>query len=393
MTLRLALLLVSLIILGIIGFICHLKYQRIRSKKRPSELAAELDTDSEIEQQVNTPFFTENVISDIPEEAASVLQSEQGSSEHEAEPPALTTSLQELMDNKKIAQQLAQQMLPVYEEDSLIMEYVAVLPNINDSVKQINKVVTHLERELDWPAEISVAEKDRQQFGAISSFKDRHKVRHLKTTLQLKDKKGIADEQLLENYQQFVTKLANQFGCEFRFALEPEQANAAAIKLDEFVRDNDQIIILYILAQPDDSFSGESFKTAVTEAGLEHGEFDFFHLTSSSETNQGTKVYSLANMYKPGSFELESIDKFSTTGLCAFMVPSLLQDPVSGFREMCTSCKYISDQLNGVLTTNQRELLSEDNYIAICSEITAQKDKINAAGVESGSELAKKLFA
>ena len=393
MTLRLALLLVSLIILGIIGFVCHLKYQRNSSKKRPGETLSEFDADSQLDQEVNTPFFTENVISDIPEEAVSVLQSKQGESTLEAEPPALTTSLQELMDNKKVAQQLAQQMLPVHEEGDFIMEYVAVLPNINDSVKKINKAVSHLQRDLQWPAEILVTKKDPQKFTAISSLKDKTKIRHLKTTLQLKGKKGVADEQLLEDYQQFVNKLANQFGCEYRFALEPEQANAAVTRLDEFIKDNDQIIILYILAQPDDSFSGEALNNTVTEAGLEHGEFDFFHLTSSSETNQGAKLYSIANMYKPGSFDLKTLDKFSTTGLCVFMVPALLKDPVSGFREMCTSCKYIADQLNGVLTTNQRELLGEENYIVICTDITAQKDKMSAAGVESGSELAKKLFA
>ncbi len=394
MTLRLALLLVSLIILGLIGLICHQKYRRSGIKKRPNDLVAEMDDSSELEQQVNTPFFTENIVSDIPAESSAVLQPAEDQPQEESQSPTLTTSLQELMDNKRIAQQLAEQMLPEYDDNDFITEHVAVIPNVNNTVKQINKVTLHLMRDSDREIEVFAAVKNRQEFVPIFSLKDKTKVRHLKTVLQLKDNKGVVDEKQLEQYQQFVEKLANQFACEYKFALDDaKQVADVCVKLSEFIKDHDQITILYILAQPDDAFSGEALKAAATAAGLELGEFDFFHLVSSTETNQGDKVYSLANMYKPGSFSLELLDKFSTTGLCAFMVPALLKDPVSGFREMCTSCKYIADQLNGVLTTNRRELLDEDNYIAICSDITAHKDKLNAAGVVTGSELAQKLFA
>lgn len=393
MTLRLALLLVSLIIIGVIGLVCHQRYQRLNVKKRPSDLAAEIESDEELEQEVKTPFFTENISSDLAEEVESVLDSPQSTLKDEVVPPALTTSLEELTDNKKIAQQLAEQLLPVYAEDNFITQYVAVLPNVNDKAKQVNKVIALLANDVGRNIEILVKLKDRDAFVPITSVKNRDKIRHVKTILELKNKKGVADEKVLASYQQFVQKLATQFGCEYRFALADDQAVQACFKIDEFVREHDSIIILYILAQPDDSFSGEALNNAVTSAGLEHGEFDFFHFLSSSQTNQGSKVYSLANMYKPGTFDLETLDKFSTMGLCAFMVPALLEDPVSGFREMCTSCKYVADQLNGVLTTNQRELLSEDNYILVCSQITAHKEKLNAAGVDNGSALAKKLFA
>ena len=392
MTLRLALLLVSLIIIGVIGLICHQKYQRLNVKKRPSELAAEIESNEELEQEVNTPFFTENVISDIPEEVESVLDSPQSTQDKEVVPPELTTSLEELTDKKKIAQQLAEQMLPVYSEEDFITEYVAIFPNLNDSAKQVNKAIALIAKDFGREIEVLVKLKDRDAFVPIASVKNRDKIRHVKTILELKDKKGVADEKVLASYQQFAQKLATQFGCEYKFALTDDQAIKACINIEEFIKEHDSIIILYILAQPDDSFSGEALRNAVTSAGLEHGEFDFFHFVSSSETNLGSKVYSLANMYKPGKFDLENLDKFSTMGLCAFMVPALLEDPISGFREMCTSSRHIADQLNGVLTTNQRELLSEENYISVCTQITAHKDKLNAAGVENGSALANKLF-
>ncbi len=393
MTLRLALLLVSLIIIGVIGLICHQKYQRSNIKKRPSEIADEIDSDAELEQDVNTPFFTENVISDIPQEVESVLTPTESALEDDESSPELTASLEELLDKRKVDQQLAEQLLPEYQQDELITEYVAVLPNVNIKAKQVSKTVALIANDVGRDVEVKAKLKDRDAFVVLESVKGRNKIRHLKIVLQLKDKKGVVDEKILAAYQQFVEKLATQFGCEFKFALTDDKAIEACNKINEFIKEHDSIIILYILAQPDDSFSGEALKNAVTSAGLEHGEFDFFHFVSSSETNLGNKVYSLANMYKPGSFDLDILDKFSTMGLCAFMVPALLEDPVSGFREMCTSCKHIADQLNGVLTTNQRELLNEENYISICSQITAHKEKLNAAGVESGSELANKLFA
>lgn len=392
MTLRLALLLVSLVIIGIIGLVCHLKYNRSNAKKRPSELAEEIDSNLELEQELNTPFFTENVVSDIPEDSESVLTSTKPVIEEDEDTLELTTSLDELLDKKKMDLQLADQLLPEYTQNELITEYMAVLPNLNSTTTKVNKVVGIMVGDIGQDIVIQAKLKDQDTFVMLDSVEKKNKIRHLKTSISLKDKKGVVDEKNLAAYQQFVEKLATQFGCEYKFSLSDDKAAQACYKLNEFIKEHDSIIILYILAQPNASFSGQALNDAVTSAGLEHGEFDFFHLDSGTQTNLGDRVYSLANMYKPGSFNLQMLDNFSTMGLCAFMVPALLQDPASGFREMCTSCKFIADQLGGVLTTSQRELLNEKNYISICNEINAQKVKLNAAGVINGSELAKTLF-
>ena len=393
MTLRVALLLVSLIIIGFIGLLCHFRYRQLNPKKRLKNSAGVSEADALLEDDINAPFINENIISDIPQGNESLLEPKDRQVVDDPQTPELITSLEELADKKKIAQSIAAELLPEYSDDDLIFEHVAILPNVNKPAADILKFYQQQPSRLKNNAALTVTLKKQSQFTAIEQVKARHTVTHLKSEFRLKQKSGLADEAVIKEYEDFIRQLSNKLDCEYQFALSTDEAVTACERLKSFVKEYDLIIILYILAKPEASFNGTNLQKVVAAAGLEYGEFKFFHFLPESGDNQNQKLFSIANMYKPGSFDLDDMEKFSTMGLCAFMVPALVNDPVSGFNEMCTRCHKIADELSGVLTTNQRELLNEENYKQICNRIIDQKERLEERGVNNGSELAKRIFS
>ena len=392
MTLRLALLFVSLLLLGLIGLFCHIKYRQLHPKKR-LKTASVSEADALIDEDINAPFINENIISDIPETDTSLFDSVTKDEQQTIESPELKTSLDELVDYKHVEESIVSGLLPVYSVDDLIFEQVAVLPNVNMTVKEVKPIVESQIAKFDKDVEILVQLKKENEFVPLAPTRRRQKITHLKCTFKFRQKKGITDSQSIKDFETFIQGMSKQLSCSQYFALTTEEAVTARDKLNDFIKAHDLIIILYILAKPEDSFSGQDLKKTVTDCGLEFGEFKFYHYFSQSGENRHQKLFSLANMYKPGSFDQRSLDEFSTMGICLFMVPALINDPIAGFSEMCTHAKQIADGLSGVLTTNQRELLDENNYKLICAKINEHTEKLTEQGIKPGDAKAFELFA
>ncbi len=397
MTLRMALLLVSLIIIGLIGLVCHFRYRQLNPKKRlrnPGNVSPE---DTSVDEDVNMPFINENLVSDIPESAESLLKSPEPQLLDVTLTPELKTSIAELDDKKNVARSIAADLLPVYDldddSDELVFEHVAIVPNVKKPAAEIQAWFEKQPARLKNNILLSATIKKQAQFKPLGKIKAKHNITHLKSVYKLKQKSGLADEAGIKEYEGFVEALSNHYDCEYQFAMTTDQVINACRKLKSFIKDHDLIVILYILAKPESTFTGEDFKDAVTDAGLVYGEYKFFHFYSESNDKPKQKIFSIANMYKPGSFDLDSLDKFSTMGFCAFMVPALVKDPVAGFSEMCKRCNQIADDLSGVLTTNQRELLNEENYKHICNRIIEQKARLDEKGIKNGSEIAIQVFS
>lgn len=393
MTLRTALLLVSLIIIGIIGLICHLKYHQHNPKKRLVGSAAVPDEHTLLDEDANAPFINENLIPDIPPGTESLLEPQGPQNTEALDTPELTTSQEELDDRRKTARIIADEFLPKFADDEFIFEHHAILPNIKKPVAEIRKIFELQPGRIKENTDLMATIKKQSRFSPIEKIKARHHVTHLKTVFRLKQRSGFADETAIGEYETFVNTLSRRLDCERLFALKTDQAIAASQKLKAFVSENDLIIILYILSKPDATFNGTDLQSALTSAGLEFGEFKFFHFSPSDGENANQKLFSVASMYKPGCFDPDAMEKFSTMGLCAYMVPALINDPIGGFTEMCTRCHQIADDLSGVLTTNQRELLNEDNFRLIRDRIIEHKNRLNESGIDNGSDIAQMIFS
>ncbi len=80
----------------------------------------------------------------------------------------------------------------------------------------------------------------------------------------------------------------------------------------------DRLVTLFVVAAPGEEISGYELVVATEKCGLEYGAKEVYHRLMDGRPESGP-VFSVANMTKPGSFDLATITSLSTPGLTFFM--------------------------------------------------------------------------
>ncbi|HSC09985.1 MAG TPA: cell division protein ZipA C-terminal FtsZ-binding domain-containing protein, partial [Rhodanobacteraceae bacterium] len=76
----------------------------------------------------------------------------------------------------------------------------------------------------------------------------------------------------------------------------------------------DRIVTLFVAARADETFNGASLVVAAEKAGLTFGDMGIFHRLLPGKPQAGP-VFSMANMIKPGNFDMRHIDELRTPGV------------------------------------------------------------------------------
>ncbi|CUS48675.1 MAG: cell division protein ZipA [Idiomarinaceae bacterium HL-53] len=82
----------------------------------------------------------------------------------------------------------------------------------------------------------------------------------------------------------------------------------------------------------------------LTELGLKYGELDIFHRHEDT-AGKGTKLFSVADMYNPGVFDLDAIENFSTRGVALFMTLPMKADGHNAFTMMYNAANKIAEAM------------------------------------------------
>ena len=116
----------------------------------------------------------------------------------------------------------------------------------------------------------------------------------------------------------------------------------------EEVLQDGQIISLMIKAPPDQKFSGKAIAEAALGLGLQFGEMGIFHDYGDGELASARAIFSLADLYEPGVFDLDNA-AYSTAGLSVFMrLPSSIE-AATAFDRMYDMSRRLATALKGEL--------------------------------------------
>lgn len=119
------------------------------------------------------------------------------------------------------------------------------------------------------------------------------------------------------------------------------------------------LIALTVMASPNTPFSGVVISQAMDELGFTFGQMQIFHLFSESGSQDATTpLYSVANILKPGTFDLSGIDEFSTPGIALFMQVSGQPGSVEAFDSMVETGTRLATRLGGELRDESRSTLT-----------------------------------
>ncbi len=129
---------------------------------------------------------------------------------------------------------------------------------------------------------------------------------------------------------------------------------ASAVRVDaQFER----IVTLFVAAREGQLLRGMDIAVAAEKVGLQYGEMGIFHRLDERSGQLGP-VFSVANMVKPGRFDLDAMDKLQTPGLGFFMTLPGPLSALDAWDAMHPTAQRMAELLDGVLLDGERNALS-----------------------------------
>jgi cell division protein ZipA len=111
--------------------------------------------------------------------------------------------------------------------------------------------------------------------------------------------------------------------------------------------DPTDVIILNIMARPQHHFAGDAIVKAALLCGLRYGENNIFHFYEPSSVSRKDKsIFSLVNVVKPGTFDMNNMQNFTSPGLCLFMGVPGPDNIEASFQKMLLVAHKLANQLD-----------------------------------------------
>lgn len=130
----------------------------------------------------------------------------------------------------------------------------------------------------------------------------------------------------------------------------------------------DRIVTLFVAAADGATFGGSDIVVAAEKAGLRFGAMHIFHRLVDGRPEAGP-VFSMANMLKPGYFDMPQISSLATPGVTFF---ATLPGPVpalDAWDAMLPAAQRIAELLGGVLLDEDRNALGRQRIAGIRDEL------------------------
>lgn len=132
----------------------------------------------------------------------------------------------------------------------------------------------------------------------------------------------------------------------------------------------DRIVTLFVAAPEGDTFGGGDVAVAAEKAGLRFGAMHIFHRLVDGRPEAGP-IFSMANMVKPGYFDMARINELNTPGVTFF---ATLPGPLSAldaWEAMLPAAQRIAELLGGELLDEDRNTLGRQRISGLREELRA----------------------
>ncbi|MFT4179037.1 MAG: cell division protein ZipA [Thermomonas sp.] len=139
----------------------------------------------------------------------------------------------------------------------------------------------------------------------------------------------------------------------------------------------DRIVSLYVAAKAGSTLRGPDIVVAAEKAGLTFGYMDVFHRLVDGKPELGP-IFSVANIIKPGSFDMAMIAEVETPAIAFFLTLPAPVPALDAWETMEPAAQRMADLLDGVVLDEERNALGRQRIQHIRDELRAY-DRQNAA--------------
>lgn len=144
---------------------------------------------------------------------------------------------------------------------------------------------------------------------------------------------------------------------------EPEPLNQQAEQAEleepeeEPLPEPEEVLILTVVAAPGDELPGAELLPSLLTLGFKFGDMGIFHRHQES-SGQGKVLFSIANMVKPGTFDVDNMESFKTPGISLFMTLPNAGEPTQSFNMMLNAAQKLARELKGQVLDDTRSVLT-----------------------------------
>ena len=156
-------------------------------------------------------------------------------------------------------------------------------------------------------------------------------------------------------------------------SLDAEHAAASAVNSDLGKRTDEsfeKIVTLYLAARAGSKLSGPDIVVAAEKAGLSYGHMGVFHRLIDNHPERGP-VFSVANIMKPGSFDMANIQAMETPAIAFFLTLPAPTPALDAWETMLPTAQRMAELLDGVVLDESRNALGRQRIAHIRDELRA----------------------
>lgn len=155
----------------------------------------------------------------------------------------------------------------------------------------------------------------------------------------------------------------------------PEQRQASAPPRSELGRRPAQlpverIVTLFVVAREGTLFNGADLVVAAEKAGLEFGDMGIYHRLLDGKRELGP-IFSVANMLKPGNFDLARLEALHTPGVSFFMTLPAPLPALDAWDAMLPTAQRLAELLDGHVLDEERNALGRQCIAHIRDQLRA----------------------
>jgi cell division protein ZipA len=132
----------------------------------------------------------------------------------------------------------------------------------------------------------------------------------------------------------------------------------------------ERIVTLFVAARGGQFMHGSNLVVAAEKAGLTFGDMSIFHRLVSGKSAAGP-IFSMANMVKPGSFDMRHIDDLKTPGVSFFMALPGPLSALDAWDAMLPTAQRLAELLDASVLDEERNALGRQRVAHIRDELRA----------------------
>lgn len=130
----------------------------------------------------------------------------------------------------------------------------------------------------------------------------------------------------------------------------------------------ERIVTLFVVAREGQLFNGPDLIVAAEKAGLDFGDMGIYHRLLDGRRELGP-IFSVANMLKPGNFDLGRLEALRTPGVSFFMTLPAPIPALDAWDAMLPTAQRMAELLDGHVLDEERNALGRQRIAHIRDEL------------------------